>query len=535
MMGVTTPQPPDSPSLDSLRVIAGNVQDLLRGGQVQRADSLVRQLVTAYPAAPGVWTLDSDVGAALHDIVRILRSARRAIELGDASTHNWLRVAHALRAMRRWDESDTARKAAGAAASSASAHALLAEFCTRSESFTEAAAAYDMALAGDPANAKYRFNRAAVRRFLGQLDAAECDYDQVIQSDPRECEAWLNRADLRTQTPQRNHVRGLMERLQGGFDSWRDEVWIRYALAKELEDLGEYASSWSHLTIGSAMRRRHLQYDVSRDLETVDWIIEAFPEAGTAIMGCPSGAPIFIVGMPRTGTTLLERILAGSTDLFAAGELEHFAHAIVAAARRKAGRRDLSRHELVATSANIDFKALGADYLDRTRPRTDLRARFTDKMPLNYLYCGLIKRALPNAKIVHLSRHPLATCYAVFKVLFNQGYPFSYDLCELADYYIGYRRLMEHWQRILPGQILDVPYERLVTAPESESRRVFEFCGLEWEPRVLDMAQFTHATTTASAAQVRRPIYHSSIDLWKRYAHSLAPLAQRLASSNIPL
>ncbi|MGO9635125.1 MAG: tetratricopeptide repeat-containing sulfotransferase family protein [Steroidobacteraceae bacterium] len=467
-----------------------------------------------------------------------LASAQQAIDRGGGTTLNYLRLAHALRAAKRWPEVEAAVESARGVADDAAAWTLIGDFCTQLEDYPRAGAAYDEAARRAPANARILFNRAAVRRFLGELDAAERDYDRVIELDPRDGEAWLNRTRMRTQGPDRNHIPELEQLLGRGLDSWQREVPIRFALAKEYEDIGEYRRSWDHLKDGAALRRRHLRYDVAKDLATVDWIIEAYPmhpgSAGTQA-GCPSAEPIFIVGMPRTGTTLLERIIAGHPDVFGAGELMHYAAALIAAAARKAGRADLPRRELVAASATVDFAALGADYLERTRPRTGGHARFTDKMPLNYLYCGSIARALPKARILHLTRHPLATIYAVYKTLFNQGYPFSYDLDEIADYYIGYRRLMDHWRLALPDRILDVSYEQLVSAPEPEGRRVFDFLGLEWRPECLAFHERSDATATASAAQVRQPIYRTSIDQWKNYQSELEPVAERLRAAGLSL
>ncbi len=514
------------------------VREALRSGRWAEADARVRALLGANPRLPQAWALDSDVGLALGDGARALASARQAIDLGGSTTPNYLRLANALKAARRWPEVEAAVESARSVADDAAAWTLIGNFCTQLEDYPRAGAAYDEAARRAPTNARILYNRAAVRRFLGELDAAERDYDRVIELDPRDCEAWLNRTRMRAQTPDRNHIPELERLIGRGLDSWQREVPIRFALAKEYEDIGEYRQSWDHLKAGAALRRRHLSYDVTKDLATVDWIIEAYPAhpgSAGAQAGCQSAEPIFIVGMPRSGTTLLERIIAGHPDVFGAGELVHYASALVAAVARKAGRADLPRRELVAASATVDFAALGSDYIERTRPRTSGRARFTDKMPLNYLYCGSIARALPNARILHLTRHPLATAYAVYKTLFNQGYPFSYDLNEIADYYIGYRRLMDHWRLALPGRIVDVSYERLVSAPEPEGRRVFDFLGLEWRPECLAFHERTEATATASAAQVRRPIYRTSIDLWKNYHSELEPVTERLHAAGLSL
>jgi tetratricopeptide (TPR) repeat protein len=452
---------------------------------------------------------------------------------GERSTQAWIRLSTTLRATRRWKELNEAIEAARHAAKHAADFALLGEFLGRLERYEEACAAYDRALAIDADNPRYLFNRATVRRYVGRIGDAESDYDRVIATDSADVEAWCNRSELRRQTPDRNHVEDLLKRLRAGFAAPIAEVPIRYALAKEYEDLGRYDESWAHLAAGAAIRRRHLKYDVRHDVETVGWITQSFPAAPLATAGCRSTEPIFILGMPRTGSTLLERIMSGNAAVYAAGELIDFAAVLVEAVHDKLGRQQISRRDLVAASATVDFTTLGAAYLERTRPRTGHTPYFTDKMPLNYLYSGIIHAALPNAHILHLARHPMATCYAVFKTLFNQGYPFSYDLTELAEYYIGYHQLMTHWRRVLPEAILDVSYEKLVTSPGTEARRVFAHCGLEWSDDCLEIGQRGTASTTASAAQVRRPIYSTSVDLWRQYEGPLAPVAERLRRAGI--
>jgi hypothetical protein len=311
---------------------------------------------------------------------------------------------------------------------------------------------------------------------------------------------------------------------------------LRHALAKEYEDLERYPESWAHLEKGARLRRQHLQYDVRYDTDTVDWIIEAFPSAPPEpIKGCQSRAPIFILGLPRSGTTLVERILGSHSQVFAAGELNHFAAALVSAALQSNGGKPLPRPRLIGATRDLDFAAVGADYLDRTRPATSQRQHFTDKMPLNYLYCGLIRRALPNARIVHVTRHPMASCYAMFKTLFKDGYPFSYDLEDVARYYVGYRRLMDHWRTTMPGVIYDISYESLVRDQEGESRRLSAACGLEWEAGCLQFHRNPTVTTTASASQVRRPIYDSSLNQWRHYESQLAGVRSQLQAAGIPV
>jgi tetratricopeptide (TPR) repeat protein len=413
--------------------------------------------------------------------------------------------------------------------------------------------AFEQAAALAPDNAHFIFNRATVRRFLGQLAAAEADYDRVIALRPADFEAYKNRSDLRTQTAGRNHVAELEGLVARGFAEWRSEVQIRYTLAKEYEDLGDYRKSFHELRQGARKRRENLRYDVANDVSTVDWIIEAFPggvhthavDTGAVHTAAPEAAarehaapqpaaPIFIVGLPRSGTTLVDRILSSHSQVRSAGELNDFALSLVARVRSENGKEHLPRHELVARSAQVDFAALGGEYLARARAVV-AEGRFTDKMPLNYLYCGLIRRALPNAKIVHLTRHPMAAGYAIYKTLFKDGYPFSYDLDEIAQYYIAYRKLMDHWSAVMPGAVYALNYENLVADQIDETRKLLEFCGLDWEDACAEFHRNPSATTTASASQVRRPIYDSSVAQWRHYTAQLASLSSALESAGIEL
>ena len=400
-----------------------------------------------------------------------------------------------------------------------------------------ALAAYDRAVMLAPNNPHFIFNRATVYRFLGQLTEAEADYDRVIALKPADYEAYTNRSELRIQTADSNHIGELEALLALGIADWRGEVQVRYALAKEYEDVGGYDKSFHHLRLGATQRRAHMRYEVATDVATVDWIIEAFPEAPKESLrqrgAAPSEAPIFIVGLPRSGSTLVDRILGSHSKVHSAGELDHFALCIVDEVRRGSGGAPLPRRELIARSADLDFAALGRDYLERARYAAAGGDRFTDKMPLNYLYCGLIRRALPNAKIVHVTRRPMAACYAMYKTLFKDGYPFSYDLQEIGRYYIGYRRLMDHWQAALPGVIYPLSYEALVADQQGETRKLLEFCGLEWQDACVEFHRNPSPSTTASAAQVRRPLYDSSVAQWRHYAAELTELSGLLNAAGI--
>ena len=422
----------------------------------------------------------------------------------------------------------------GTGAQGARVQAELGDLWSLLNEYTRAEAHYARAIELAPTVPRYWFNRATVRRFLGQLQAAEDDYDQTLQLAPLDAQAQLYRSELRVQSSERNHLAELERALMTAHHSWQSEVPLRYALAKEYEDLGEYAQAWQHLAAGAALRRHHLRYNLGVDLATVEWLRAAFPAGAAASVGCSSVEPIFIIGMPRTGSTLVDRILSSHSQVFGAGELPDLGAAVVSAVQRRLGR-DAQRQELIETSSKLDFTALGLDYLRRTRPRTGKTPYFTDKLPINYLYTGLIARSLPNARIIHVTRDPVATCYGIFKVLFEQGYPFSYDLAELADYYIGYRRLMEHWHAALPGRVIDFSYETLVADPQRQVATLLQAVGLPWQSSCLEFDKNPAPVSTASAAQVRRPIYSTAVALWRNYEAELQPLIMRLKAAGIPL
>lgn len=484
--------------------------------------------------APG-WLLASVIAQHHGEHEQALQLAERAVAVAPDEPSAILRRAQCLDGLRRRPEAlRVAAEAEHASRGNPRALDAIGMFYNAAGEHFRALAVYERACREAPDDPRLLFGRAVVRRFVGQLEEAEADYDRVLQLDPKLYECYTNRSNLRTQTPDRNHVRLLEQLLERGGADAHGEVQLRHALAKEYADLGRHAESWTQLERGARLRRQHLQYDLRADLDTVDWLIEAFPaRPARPTEGAAAAAPIFIVGLPRAGSTLVERILSSHSQVHAAGELRHLTYAIAAAARAKSGLDDPPLQQIIALSSQFDFAALGRDYLARCHPVAGGKPRFTDKMPVNYLYCGLIHRALPNAKVVHVARGPLAGCYAMYKTLFRDGFPFSYDLDEIAQYYIAYRRLLDHWHRTMPGLIHELSYEQLVADQLGESRRLLEFCGLEWEDACRDFHLHPGASTTASAHQIRQPIYGSAVNEWRHYATQLAGLRARLEAAGI--
>jgi tetratricopeptide (TPR) repeat protein len=512
------------------------IHRLVSEGDLRAATLTCKTLTERHPAfAPG-WASASGIALALGNPRKAVEYADRAVSLAPESAPFLILKAQALQTSGSFAEAaDVAACAAARCGLDADAHHQLGSYQSRVGAFHEALRCFTRAVELAPKSADYRFNRAAVLRIVGDLNEAEKEYDRVIALKTDEYEAYYNRADLRQQSHEWNHIDELEAVLVKGIRHPRGEVFLRHALAKELEDVGRYPESFAQLSLGTSLRRRHIEYDVECDVATVDWIEAAYPPDRFRVAGpgSSSAEPIFIVGMPRTGTTLVDRVLGQHSEVFSAGELPHFGDAVVARALAENGVQTLPRRKLIDASAQIDFQSLAADYLARTRSSTGRTPHFTDKLPLNYLYCGLIHLAFPNARIVHLTRDPMATCYAVYKTLFKDAYPFSYDLAELARYYAAYRRLMRYWHAVMPGVILDVSYEALVKDFEPEAHRLLNYCDLQCQASCLDFYRNPSPTATASAAQVRRPLYDTSVSLWRRYERELAPLRDALSAAGI--
>ncbi len=371
--------------------------------------------------------------------------------------------------------------------------------------------------------------------YLNESAQAEPLLDRVLAIAPRNGYAAHLRSQLRTWTRDNNHVAGLRAALASPGLRDLDAIQTSFALAKELEDIGDHGPSFDTLLQANWLKRRTLKYDVRNDVQAMQGITSRYSREAmdTIAGGDATPGSIFIVGMPRTGTTLVERILGSHTRVTTLGEAVDFPQEMAASARRAHARSGSTDPDLVRASLSMDFAELGRNYRAAVGQLAESREYSIDKLPSNFRYCGLIHKALPRATIVHLTRDPMDTCYAVFKTLFVDAYHFAYQLDELTEFYIGYRRTMDHWHAVMPGVIVEVNYEELVSDPETQCRRLLERCGLEWQDAVLDFHRLERASTTASAAQVRQPIYRSSVQKWRHHARQLQPVLQRLAEAGL--
>jgi tetratricopeptide (TPR) repeat protein len=518
--------------------LEARVWESLGQNRIKQAIAQCEQLTGQYPRYASGWHTASHLAVKLNNPVLALKAIENALQIEPDNTPWLLQKALCLARLGRIEELGLLVKRLqvrkmGTAYQCASLAMLLTQLGRREQ----AVQLYEQAAVLKPEVAKHYYNIACLRRSLGDVDTAELNFDRAISLNTTDYESYKIRSDLRRQTPENNHVESLESLLMSGLDDQRGKVQICYALAKELEDLGEAERSFHFLKTGADLRRSLMQYDARRDLDTISSIRTNYtPELfDGCITGDQNAEAIFVLGLPRTGTTLVERILSSHSEVFAAGELTHFSVQMMKSVKAQNNGQSISRDDLVRLTTRLDFKKLGAAYLESTRPLTGHTARFIDKLPLNYLYIGLIHLALPKAKIVLLQRHPLDTCYAIYKQLFVDAYPFSYCLEELARYYVAYHQLIEHWQQMLPGVIHTLDYETLVNDFESESQKLLEYCGLDWQEQCLKFYENKAASTTASTVQIRQPVYQSSVGKWRQYREQLQPAIKIFNEAGISL
>ncbi len=524
----------DTAAGTALRQRIGEGFNLLQQDRVADALQLSDTLVADHPGDAEVLFLASEARLAADDPEAAYGFIAAAVEAAPGELPLLLKKADNLIMLRRRREArHVAADAVAVAGNLARALWAIGSIYSRCDDPANARDLYaraHAAMGNDPA---LLYDLALARFHTGDVEGAEKDLDALLAIAPATGHALHLRSTLRRQTEASNHVGQLEAQLAAGFPHPAARAACQFALAKELEDLGQADKSFAVLAEAAALKRQTVRYDAEAERASIDGVRETFTAEAlqAASAGHDEAGAIFIVGMPRTGTTLVERMLGRHSEVKSAGELLDFGQ-LLAAAARKSLQANPGKTVLEA-SLLIDFAALGRAYMASAREAATGSRMFIDKMPVNYIYCGLIRKALPDARIIHVVRDPMDSCYAVYKTLFNQAYYFSYDLDELAEYYISYHQMMRHWHGVMPGEILDVQYEDLVTDTEGQARRMLDWCGLDWQPEVLAPSANEAPSTTASAAQVREPIYTSSVHKWRDHQAGLAPLHARLEAAGI--
>ena len=381
-----------------------------------------------------------------------------------------------------------------------------------------------------PSQAKLWLSYGHALKTAGRTSEGIRAYRRTLELDPGLGEAWWSLANLKTFRFSAKELAQMQAQLERSDLKTEDRYHFHFALGKSLEDQENYGPSFEHYRQGNCLRRAQVHYDASQGREHLARARVLFTReffAARADQGAPDPDPIFIVGLPRAGSTLIEQILASHSQVEGTMELPDIpamAHAV--GARATGGLR---YPEALATLQPAELRALGEDYLARTRiQRKHGRAFFIDKLPNNFLHLGLIHLMLPNARIIDARRHPLGCCFSGFKQHFARGQNFTYELTELGSYYRDYVELMAHFDSVLPGRVHRVLYERMIEDTEGEVRRLLEYCRLPFEPACLRFYENERAVRTASSEQVRTPIYREGLEQWRHYESWLEPLKAAL-------
>lgn len=500
------------------------------------AHALCLKILTAEPGHADALFLLGMIAAEHGNFAKALELVDRALALAPASAEYHAQRGRCLLAVHRPREAfEAARRAQDLEPTAALTLDTIGVVMTRTGAHAEAIAPFRRAIERDASKAQYHYNLAASLQFVGDFGGAAAEYRQAIALDGTFHRAWSSLAQVARAPLTPTDVAALERALEDPAIDADGELHVCHALAKQHEDEGRYAEAFQYLQRGKRRKRAGIEYSADADRALFAAAMRTrSPATGGSGAGHPTREPIFIVGMPRTGTTMVERILSSHPHVFAAGELTNFG-LVLKRAVATPSNRVLDAETLVA-GASCDSHALGAAYLESTRPRTGHTERFIDKMPLNVFYAGIIHRALPNAKIVCLRRNPLDTCLSNYRQLFATGfsyYNYAYDLLDTGRYFAGFSRLVDHWQRTLPQSFLEVHYEHVVADPEREARRLLEFCELPWDPACVAFERNAAPVATASSVQVRQPIYKTAVERWRHYERELEPLRALLRDEGV--
>ena len=493
----------------------------LANGRLVDAMRVADELLAAYPDNDAVLFFAGNLTAAARHLPEAAELISKAIQAAPEHAHYWLALVDVLAAMSDYAAAhDAVLRAADAAGNDPDILYKCASYLSRLEDQPRALALFERILANRPNDAQLNADIAKIHRLLGNDKAAEEFAHRAIALNPEATDAFWVRAHARRATDDDNHVAEIEALIDGGRVADREHARCCFALAKENEDLGRFDAAFEALQKGARLQRQTLRFDVNVEVSRMEYICKRYDRTffEGEYNGCDAErTPVFVLGMPCAGSSLVDRLLASHPDVTSAGERSEFGTHFVRQSRRIMSGNDMQEERVIDASVNIDFERLGQVYLESVAFFSGDASHFIDKQPYNFLYTGIIRTALPGAKIVHVVREPMDTCYAAYKTLFSHAYPFSYDLDELAAYFVAYKKIMAHWNDVLPGSIYEVRYEDVVNNTESTVRALVDHCGLAWDDACLQ-------TGAAGAA---------SIGLWKNYAEQLEPLRKKLDDAGV--
>ena len=409
-------------------------------------------------------------------------------------------------------------------------HTNLAVLRMKQGKYPDAIALFEQALSLDGNQAEAHNNLGAILKEEGRFDDALTHFDRAIRIRPDYAEAHYNRAEIWTFRDGDDQLRALETLANRKNLPVEKSICVHFALGKALEDAGHYERAFEQLQKGNALKRRQLGYDPAIELRSLKRIAELFNRCVFDRLqgkGDPTPLPIFVLGMPRSGSTLVEQILASHAQIQAGGELGSLD---LAAGVLSMSDREIPWPEYIPSLDEAALRQIAESYIGSLPAIADGKVRIVDNTTGNFAGVALIRLVFPNAKIIHTSRDPVDTCVSCYSKMFQSGYQYSYDLADIGRYYRAYQKLMNHFRTILPpNSMLEVAYEDVVNDLEGQARRLIDYCELQWDERCLSFHETPRPIRTSSAVQVRRPLFRSSLQRWRRFEHGLDPLLRELA------
>jgi tetratricopeptide (TPR) repeat protein len=515
---------------DPARELIAQAAEHQRAGRIEQAEAAYREILRRDPRHVEALRLLALIALQTEHYGQAEQLLARAVEIAPDFLAAWIDLSRAqLEKLDIPAARASMERAVLLNPHSSQVQVQLANVLARAGRHADAIEAYRRAAALNPASTQPRLGAGNSLKTIGRQAEAIEAYRDAIRLRPDSSEAWWSLSNLKTFRFDDADVDAMRRGLAAPGQPPEARVQFSFALAKALEDRGQHAEAFALYLAGNRTRRALEHHDpVQAEIinERIRAVFDAPFLAQHAGSGEPDPAPIFVVGLPRSGSTLLEQILSSHPAVDATHELPEVGRLILNINRGRSDR--VTYPEAVRDFTGADLAALGRAYLDATRQYRGSAPRFVDKNPNNFASVGLIALALPNARIINARRHPIDTCLSCFRQLFARGQPFTYDLTELGEYYLEYDRMMAHWHSVLPGRVLDVRYEDVVADLEGQVRRLLDFCGLAWDDACLRFHETERAIRTASSEQVRRPIYGESVGYWRRYEQELAPLIEVL-------
>jgi tetratricopeptide (TPR) repeat protein len=504
--------------------------DALNRRQWQNAWAMTQELLESAPEHGGVNFVAGIAAMEIGHMQAALVHLRRACQLSPHRADYAAQLAKLLVTLRAFVEAHQyADLAMGQGAEDAVTLDTLGVVYSRLNEHAKALSAFEMATEKKPKEAVFHYNHGTSLLFFGRLEEAEAKYRRCLELAPDYWRAYTSLSQIRKWTPENNNLEFLKARLERAERTLDGRLYVNLALAKEQEDVGDHAAAFSSYVRAKSPQKKVRNYISEKDGEMFTALRHAFDGIADFSGGADCEEPIFVIGMPRSGTTLVDRIISSHPSVHSAGELENFPMMV----KRLSGTRTGSVADAETLSAldGMNWAELGRGYVASTRPGTSGSPRFVDKLPHNFLYVGHIAKALPKAKIVCLRRDPMDTCLSNFRQLFalsSSMYDYSFDLMDTGRYYLMFDELMAYWRGRLGDRMLEVRYEDLVDRQEQETRRIIDFCGLDWDDACLRFEENAAPVATASVVQVRSKLTRDYLGRWKRYGEDVEPLRELL-------